>query len=260
MILWLYDQYAKYICIKSMGYTPSFWLTSAHSSADEDTVEGSTIQPGLEYLQGCGTHIFSGQLCQCLTVLWIKNCILTFNLNIPSFSLKKCCSLKLLSMYLQQSKNLSTGVSRHPSQTIHVHLIYTVTQIRIYLMKKKLCQRSFSSDLKGDEVTYSKKFHAFNSHPGKILYATVLSLGRIPCSRYRDGSGWCTQPGGKKQRLHEWPQFLHFQRALSKVTWPLLCPSAFPPSRSMPFYASFDARDQFVSKLLACCQTCCSGL
>lgn len=99
--------------------------------------------------------------------------------------------------------------------------------------KKKLCQRrSFSSDLKGDEVTYSKKFHAFNSHPGKILYATVLSLGRIPCSRYRDGSGWCTQPGGKKQRLHAWPQFLHFQRALSKVTWPLQCPSAFPPSRS----------------------------
>jgi len=37
---------------------------------------------------GMGIHSFSGQLCQCLTTLWVKNCILTFNLNIPSFSLK----------------------------------------------------------------------------------------------------------------------------------------------------------------------------
>jgi len=31
------------------------------------------IQPGLEHLQGWGTHSFSGQLCHCLTALWVKN-------------------------------------------------------------------------------------------------------------------------------------------------------------------------------------------
>ena len=31
------------------------------------------IQPGLEYLQGWGIHSFSGQLCHCLTTVWVKN-------------------------------------------------------------------------------------------------------------------------------------------------------------------------------------------
>ena len=37
---------------------------------------------------GMGHHSFSGQLCQRLTALWVKNFHLTANLNLPSFSLK----------------------------------------------------------------------------------------------------------------------------------------------------------------------------
>ena len=46
------------------------------------------IQPGLECLQGWGTHSFSGQLCQCLTTLSLKISPLTSYLNLLSFSLK----------------------------------------------------------------------------------------------------------------------------------------------------------------------------
>jgi len=44
------------------------------------------IQPGLEHLQGWGTHSFSGQLCHRLITLWVKKFLLAPDLNISSFS------------------------------------------------------------------------------------------------------------------------------------------------------------------------------
>lgn len=43
------------------------------------------IEPGIECLQGRGTHSFYGQLCQSFTTLSGKNFPLTSNLNLPSF-------------------------------------------------------------------------------------------------------------------------------------------------------------------------------
>jgi len=47
----------------------------------------ASIQPGLEHLQGWGI-CSSGQLCQCLTTIWVKDFFLTSSLNLLSFSLK----------------------------------------------------------------------------------------------------------------------------------------------------------------------------
>jgi len=44
------------------------------------------IQPGLECIQFWGIHSVSGQMCQCFTTPWVKNFLLTSNLNLPSFS------------------------------------------------------------------------------------------------------------------------------------------------------------------------------
>ena len=44
------------------------------------------IQPGLEGLQGWGTHSFYGQLCQRCTALSVKNFSLTSTINFPTFS------------------------------------------------------------------------------------------------------------------------------------------------------------------------------
>jgi len=43
----------------------------------------SHIQPGLECLQGWGIHSLLGQPVQCVTTLWVKNSLLTSNLNLP---------------------------------------------------------------------------------------------------------------------------------------------------------------------------------
>ena len=53
-----------------------------------DQASQGLIQPGLEHLQGQGSHSFSGQLCQRLTILSVKNFPLTSDLNPSSFSLK----------------------------------------------------------------------------------------------------------------------------------------------------------------------------
>jgi len=42
----------------------------------------SHIQPGLECLQGWGTHSLFGQPVQCVTTLWVKNFLLISNLNL----------------------------------------------------------------------------------------------------------------------------------------------------------------------------------
>ena len=52
-----------------------------------DQAAQGPIQPGLEHLQGWAIHSFSGQQCQYLTILLVKNFPLTSNLNLPSFSL-----------------------------------------------------------------------------------------------------------------------------------------------------------------------------
>ena len=46
------------------------------------------IQPGLGHLQGWGTHS-SGQQCQGLTTLWVKNLFLTSNLDVLSCTFHK---------------------------------------------------------------------------------------------------------------------------------------------------------------------------
>ena len=38
-----------------------------------DQAAQSHIQPGLEYLQGWGTHSLLGQPVQCVTTLWVTN-------------------------------------------------------------------------------------------------------------------------------------------------------------------------------------------
>ena len=47
-----------------------------------------SIQPGLGHLQGWGTHS-SGQQCQGLTTLWVKNLFLTSNLDVLSCTFHK---------------------------------------------------------------------------------------------------------------------------------------------------------------------------
>lgn len=46
------------------------------------------VQPGLEHFQEWGSHRFSGQLCQGLTMLTAKNFFPISNLNLPLFHLK----------------------------------------------------------------------------------------------------------------------------------------------------------------------------
>ena len=57
-----------------------------HQPADQ--AAQSHIQPGLESLQGWGIHNILGQPVQCVTTLWVKNFLLTSNLNLPCLSLK----------------------------------------------------------------------------------------------------------------------------------------------------------------------------
>ena len=49
-----------------------------------DQAAQSHIQPGLECLQGWGIHSLLGQPVQCVTTLWVKNFLLTSNLNLPT--------------------------------------------------------------------------------------------------------------------------------------------------------------------------------
>ena len=53
-----------------------------------DQTAQSHIQPGLECLQGWGIHSLLGQPVQCVTTPWVKNFLLTSNLNLPCLSLK----------------------------------------------------------------------------------------------------------------------------------------------------------------------------
>ena len=74
----------------------------------------SHIQPGLECLQGWGIHNFLGQPVQCVTTLWGKNFLLTFNPNLP------CLSLKPFPLVLSPStlvNSHSPPVSTFPSST-----------------------------------------------------------------------------------------------------------------------------------------------
>jgi len=59
-------------------------LTPCHGQCHHPPAQAAQgpIQPGLEHLQGWGTHNFSGQ------TLPGPRCPLTANLNLPSFSLK----------------------------------------------------------------------------------------------------------------------------------------------------------------------------
>jgi len=69
------------------------WVEKAHSAHPVPTpcyVQGrqpadqaaqSHIQPGLECLQGWGTHSLLGQPVQCVTTLWGKNFLLISNLK-----------------------------------------------------------------------------------------------------------------------------------------------------------------------------------
>ena len=53
-----------------------------------DQAAQSHIQPGLERLQGWGTHSLLGQPVQCVTTLWVKNFLLISNLSLPCLGLK----------------------------------------------------------------------------------------------------------------------------------------------------------------------------
>ena len=59
-----------------------------HSHQPAAQAAQSHIQPGLECLQGWGIHSLLGQPVQCVTTLWVKNCLLISNLNLPCLSLK----------------------------------------------------------------------------------------------------------------------------------------------------------------------------
>ena len=53
---------------------------AGHQPADQ--AAQSHIQPGLECLQRWGIHSLLGQPVQCVTTLWVKNFLLTSNLNL----------------------------------------------------------------------------------------------------------------------------------------------------------------------------------
>jgi len=63
----------------------------------------SSIQPGLEHLQGQDIHNLSRQLFQYLTTFMVKNFPLTSNLNLPSFNLKPFSLVLLLSTLSKSS-------------------------------------------------------------------------------------------------------------------------------------------------------------
>ena len=99
-------QCTAYACLNCLNAEPELWeimltrqlaqYVSRGTSLSNTTLEldsflpsfQMTTQPGLERLQGWGIHSLSGQLCQCLTNLWVKNFFLISKLNLSCSGFK----------------------------------------------------------------------------------------------------------------------------------------------------------------------------
>jgi len=81
-----------------------------------DQAAQSHIQPGLQCLQGWGTHSLLGQPVQCVTTLWVKNFLLISNLNLP------CLSLRPFPLVLSQGTEKSAITALLVQNSMHHNL------------------------------------------------------------------------------------------------------------------------------------------
>lgn len=92
-----------------------------HGEPSRSRGGGYAIQPRLEWLQEWHIHNFSQQPVPGLHHPLSKNFLLTFGINLPSFSLKPphCCSLPDAKMRTQRSKAMALGPM---SPVLHRHI------------------------------------------------------------------------------------------------------------------------------------------
>jgi len=147
------------------------------------------MQPGLEHLQGWGTHSSLGSLCLGLTALTVKNFFLTINIHIVSFRLKPLLLVLYLHSLEKISPQLSEGFSIHSPHSLLSVLGIDINpctdddiiclNYRIYLLPNR------SKNHKCFHCTalwYSPRWGLWVEHPVVcLLSATTLCLPSWKC-------------------------------------------------------------------------------